>query len=87
MDGKKRHKMIAEPPWNPQVVTQGGWVSTMAGTTGRVRKGNPSNFVQTLDMISETPARGGGFKKLRLQPPRELVVTAVQLCTCIYCTD
>ena len=36
---------------------------------GRVRKGNPSNFVQTLDMISETPARGGGFQRLRLMPP------------------
>ena len=61
--------MIVDAPWNPQVVTQGGWVSTMAGTTGRVRKGNPSNFVQTLDMVPKTPARGGGFKALRLMPP------------------
>ena len=50
--------MIVDASWMPQVVTQGGWVSTMAGTTGRVRKGNPSNFVQTLDMIPETPATG-----------------------------
>ena len=50
--------MIVDANWMPQVVTQGGWVSTMAGTTGRVRKGNPSNFVQTLDMVSKTPATG-----------------------------
>ena len=50
--------MIVDANWNPQLVTQGGWVSTMAGTSGRVRKGNPSNFVQTLDMVSKTPATG-----------------------------
>ena len=79
--------MIVDAPWNPQVVTGRGWVCTTCAVGGRVRKGNPSNFVQTLDMVSKTPARGGGFKKLRLQPPRELVVTAAQLCTRIYCTD
>ena len=42
----------------PQVATHGGWVCTMCAVGGRVRKGNPSNFVQTLDMIPETPATG-----------------------------
>ena len=40
------------------MVTHGGWVSTMCAVGGRVRKGNPSNFVQTLDMIPKTPATG-----------------------------
>ena len=40
------------------LVTHGGWVCTTCAVGGRVRKGNPSNFVQTLDMIPETPATG-----------------------------
>ena len=50
--------MIVDAPWNPQLVTDGGWVCTTCGVGGRVRKGNPSNFVQTLDMVPETPATG-----------------------------
>ena len=45
---------------------------------------NDTTFVTLMPEPGLEPR--GGFKKLRLQPPRELVVTAVQLCTRIYST-
>ena len=55
MDGKKVEK---KKNWPHPLVTDGGWVCTTCAVGGRVRKGNPSNFVQTLDMVPKTPATG-----------------------------
>ena len=56
--------------WNPQLVSDAGWVSTMADVGGRVREGKPPKLWSNFGHDLKTPATGAvDLRRLRLMPP------------------